>query len=304
MAKIDKNNLEKLLNFIDHIIDQEEDGWFRNELRKKIADKNPIGTSNEEELKTIRSILQIRGKQSVNYDFIKHSLLKEQLIIDNIRMENAALNLDELDEVERFYNFCVNVFYQIENLINFYYYKRFPKIEELLKHFENTIVQENYSFRRSGREKNVGDISMFNKLFAFGRDFFSAEGDFTNYNLENLRKVRNEGLHRCMVIRNNEDINPQLFKFLRYQNFSTIRSLLIKVVDVVREEFKEKTIVLFGEVVNVLPSVVFLKFENGETLQLQNDKYLKRNEVESSNKIKAIYKSKYSQKELVSIDLV
>ena len=71
-----------------------------------------------DDVAAIREALEIRANKSISYDFVKEQRLRDQLIIDNLRMENAALDLKK-DEHERFYIFCINAFYQLENIINY-----------------------------------------------------------------------------------------------------------------------------------------------------------------------------------------
>ena len=71
------------------------------------------------DITAIRSALEIRANSSITYSFVKNQRLRDQLIIDNLRMENAALNLQD-PEADRFYVFCVNAFYQVENIVNYF----------------------------------------------------------------------------------------------------------------------------------------------------------------------------------------
>ena len=66
----------------------------------------------------IRKHLEIRANVSIDYDFIKNDRVKKQLIKDNLRMENIRLNVKK-DELTRFYEFCINAFYQLEELLNY-----------------------------------------------------------------------------------------------------------------------------------------------------------------------------------------
>ena len=113
---------------------------FAKEM-KKIFGKSesssdlPILTSVSSDVSAIRSALEIRATESLKYNFVKVPRLRDQLIIDNLRMENAALNLQE-KESDRFYIFCVNAFYQLENIINYYYHVMFPNVNDLLNEIE------------------------------------------------------------------------------------------------------------------------------------------------------------------------
>ena len=105
---------EKLKVAIDKIVLlTKQNPEFNDELRKRLDLSIPANSFHgniPENIIAIRSALEIRGNYSINYDFVEESRLKDQLLIDNLRMENASLNLKEREET-RFYVFCVNAFY-------------------------------------------------------------------------------------------------------------------------------------------------------------------------------------------------
>ncbi len=219
-----------------------KDAEFASEMRNlfgKMDSASSVSMIKEisDDVSFVRAILNIQAQNSINYDFVSNQLTKNQLIIDNLRMENYALDLESIDETERFYFFCVNAFYQIENIINYYYFYTYPDITELLSNIESHTLSSKYPFVRSGKELTVGDIVIEKKIIAFCDEFFpySVESkDFTLKTLSELRQVRNEGLHRCDVIKT--DKNEKLYAFFKYQNFNSIRGLLEKIVAKVKEE--------------------------------------------------------------------
>lgn len=178
---------------------------FAKEM-KKIFGKSesssdlPILTSVSSDVSAIRSALEIRATESLKYNFVKVPRLRDQLIIDNLRMENAALNLQE-KESDRFYIFCVNAFYQLENIINYYYHVMFPNVNDLLNEIEIATSRdpEEFQFKRKGNEKTVVDITVYYKITAICNSLFTDNLQL-KMTLNNLRKIRNEGEHRCQVI--------------------------------------------------------------------------------------------------------
>lgn len=117
---------EKLKSTIDKIVQlSKQNPEFDAELRKRLeitSSANVVSSqmSIRDDVHAIRETLEIRANNSISYDFILakgNQRLRDQLLIDNLRMENAALNLKE-KELERFYSFCANAFYQIENVVN------------------------------------------------------------------------------------------------------------------------------------------------------------------------------------------
>jgi hypothetical protein len=240
MAKYSKESLEKLLFLIDEICKEEENLWFRNDLLSKLSSNNHTSAGKEifldlkKDTSKIIYFLDINPSCSIDYSFINHKLLRTRLELDNLRMENVRYDLKEKDEMKRLYDFCINAFYQIENLINYYYHEKYPKINDLLNHLEGI---ENIPFKRK-EERNVGDVQIFIKIFAFNKTFYP--DDYTGYNIDSLRLVRNEGLHRCSRIKNIETENKRLHDFLKYATFNSVHSLVNSLAIKVKENLNVK----------------------------------------------------------------
>jgi hypothetical protein len=229
-------NLNATINKIVQLTRQNAE--FDTELRKALGltSSANFGTNNtiSNDVYAIRSALEIRANASISYNFIKEQRVRDQLIIDNLRMENSALNLNE-NEDSRFYSFCVNAFYQIENTLNYFYYKNFYNIDAILENIEDkTIIENKYCFKRKGFEKDVRDISINDKINAFCNTYFPGD-KLLKINCSNLRKVRNEGEHRCMIIKSTNDGNEPLRNFIKYNTINSIRNLLSKIVTSVKE---------------------------------------------------------------------
>lgn len=241
---------KKLKNAIDKIVRlSRENIEFGAELRRRLGADSVTDSGVSDDVRVIREALGIRANNSISYDFIqgeKNQRLRDQLVIDNLRMENAALNLQIEDENERFYVFCVNAFYQIENLVNYYFYSLYPEINSLLDVIEkatagdkNEKTKKDYCFQRTkGKKeyKTVGDIDIVYKLNAVCNILFP--GDSVKITYSQLRKVRNEGAHRCMVIMAEHDESNALYTFFKYNTFNSIRIALIKMVNAIKEVVK------------------------------------------------------------------
>jgi hypothetical protein len=182
----------------------------------------PIKTDTE----AIRRHLSLRGNISIDYEFIKNKIVKEQLEKDNLRMENARFEISKKTELDRFYDFSVNAFYQVEQLINYYYGTKYPLFVDLVGHLETIYYEDKqgnkkYVFKHD-KENLLSEINIASKLNAFTNEFFQK----TNIaiNLSSLRQVRNEGQHRCGIIKNN--IEEPLHKFFKFNTFETVHSLI------------------------------------------------------------------------------
>ena len=99
---------------------------------KKIFAPNAeaLVSNGKKDILAIRSALKICAEPSISYNFVQDQRVKDQLIIDNLRMENVLLD-SKLSEYDKYYAFCVNGLYQIENIINYYLYVKYPDINKL-----------------------------------------------------------------------------------------------------------------------------------------------------------------------------
>lgn len=242
----------------------------------------PILSSVSTDVTAIRSALEIRATESLKYSFVKVPRLRDQLIIDNLRMENAALNLQER-ESDRFYIFCVNAFYQLENIINYYYHVMFPNINSLLTEIERATSTdpEKYKFKRSGTEKNVADIAVYYKITSICNSLFP-ENISLKSTLNNLRKIRNDGEHRCQVLMEKRDESNNLYQFLQSATFNSVRVDLIKVVSAIEEIMQER--VVEGVITTMLASSCFVSYD-GKTEQLPPKLFSKVKHLKGEDKI-------------------
>ena len=267
---------DKLKSTLDKVIRlTQQNAEFGSELRKALQIKSSassvnIGAGITSDVQAIREALEIRANKSIAYDFIQHQRLRDQLIIDNLRMENAALNLQQ-DEKERFYTFCVNAFYQVENIINYYFHETYPKINDLLyivEYYTASEVDNNgksYQFKRNKNrpEQSVADIAIVSKSSALCNILFPGERNYKLL-LSNLRNVRNEGAHRCMVIQSEASGNTHLHNFFRKENFNSIRIALIKLCNAIKEHIGKPIKIenVSAIVVSKLPGACFVEFDD------------------------------------------
>ncbi len=256
---------------------------FGNTVSASVVNINSTIT---EDISAIRSALEIRANASLTYSFVRNQRLRDQLIIDNLRMENAALNLKE-PEADRFYVFCVNAFYQVENILNYFYYTSFPEIDALLKEIEDGTQNEknDFKFRRTGKEQNVGSIPVAHKLNAFFNTYLPEEGSL-KWSIGTLRQVRNEGEHRCDIIRQEKDDNNNLYKFFKSKTFNYVRIDLIKFVNAIEHKLgnPDKKEVLESIIKSKLPSVCYVLLR-GNSVLLPNKLFAKVRHLNNNDEI-------------------
>lgn len=235
-----KQDLISLIQFVTEIANKNMS--FKHELLSSLTgEKSFLDNSTiidiQKNTKKIVHFLEINPEVSIDYSFISHKLLRTRLELDNLRMENVRYELNEKDEMKRLYDFCINAFYQIENLLNYYYFEKFSRIDYLLNHLENI---ESTRFRRKD-EKNIGDVTIATKIFSFNRTHFNQnDNTFDGLNIDNLRLIRNEGLHRCTRIKNIENENKNLHQFIKYATFDsihcTVNNLAVKISQLIKSK--------------------------------------------------------------------
>lgn len=248
--ELDKNQLNRILAFIKIVKDVSGCEDFISELRAIIGNSDEPSVPNQlllgidDNIKDIRRILQIQASPSISYNFIpnNYELLRKQLEIDNLRMEQSILDLQVKSDVERFYNFCIYAFYQIENLVNYYYQLRFPNVLDLIQYLEDK------SQFKHDAQSSIAELPISTKLWVFCTEHFPSiilsgqtnRKDYTGYNIcKVLREIRNEGLHRCHAIFKDEQEASKtaklyLYNFYKWNSVNNVRNLVIKVVDVVK----------------------------------------------------------------------
>lgn len=214
----------------------EQNPEFAEEMQKAFG-KSFVAPMPDAEVKsdiaTIREALGIRANVSIDYDFVSDVRVRDQLIVDNLRMENAALCLSDSyfqrdPDAVRFYNFCVNAFYQVENIVNFYLYKKFPDFEDLLNYIEEkTAPDGSYAYRRIPSHDTLDKIPIANKAAAVCYELMDLNFKIS---VDSLRKLRNEGEHRCVTAIRDRVEDSQAYKFYKYNSFNTVRGIVSSLV--------------------------------------------------------------------------
>jgi hypothetical protein len=291
----DKEKIIEHINRIDQLSRQPGNGWLLDELRKRFGSENrvqnsAISTSIAEDIAFIRFALNIQAKNSVNYNFVSHQRLKAQLDIDNLRMENSALDL-KADEEVRFYNYCVNAFYQIENLLNYYYYVTYPRISDFLREIEICTCQEleKFRFQRKGDETSIGDVSAYYKLNAFcnSTGVSWSEKNTLNY----IRRVRNEGEHRNTVSNTPANGNEKFESFLKEKDRTKVL-LGVKLISNKVAQYIGKPMcdtIVEGTITSMLPAECYFSIAGGSPQRLYDVFFNKTRGLNVNDKIRITF---------------
>lgn len=195
----------------------------KNKIEKIIPESEMNLIPIKSDTEAIRSHLEIRANVSISYDFIFEDRVRKQLIADNKRMENVLLNL-KLNEQERFYNYCVAAFLQIEELVNYYFGLKYSP-EDFFKLISEKNLGKQYN------QKKISEVPISEKIYLFENLFYRNQVDtnapFVYYEsiINLIKDVRNEELHRCNIIEQNniQIMNDYNELLMRIRDFNKSR---------------------------------------------------------------------------------
>ena len=135
----------------------------------------------------------------------------------------------------------------------------------------------------------VSSIPIAHKINPFFNSYLPNERSL-KWSIGTLRQVRNEGEHRCDIIRKEKDDNNNLYKFFKSQTFNSLRGELIKFVNAVEEKIKRpiKNPISIEKIESVikskLPSACYVLFRD-DTVQLPINLFSKIKHLENNDKI-------------------
>lgn len=168
--------------------------------------------------------LQMRYNFLVNlidYTFIDDESVKTVMEKDNRKME-VLLFEKEKDDKDRFISFCTSAFHQIENLLNFYYHKKFPDINGLkkfmwennpafeLKYKKLRKISEEERLKQLNKFKSVRDFDINTLVYLYEKEFYFDKHKSYNKKITLLREIRNDDSHRCTVLeKGNEKVREE-----------------------------------------------------------------------------------------------
>ena len=248
-----KEELDRLLSFIDTLVKQPGNEKFVAGLRALVSETDQPDL--KVELEDIRRILNIRGKQSIDYSFVDDELTRQQLIMDNLRMENAYL--DNSLSIEDMWNeYCSYIHFQVENVLNYYYDNAFPDFDIAQRHIEKFTKGAPKPFIRDATLSNSSQITTYLKTTAFCNDFFPVskiKPNYTSKNLTRIRQVRNEYIHRSTA----NTVRELQEKF----TLGALKIPLVDLVNCIRSQFASKSFV------KVVPAVVESMLAGGATIK-------------------------------------
>ena len=90
-----KENLEKLLVFIEELCKKKENEWFRDRLELIINENDSTIIKTYKNTDRIKEYLSIVPDSSIDYSFIMNKTVRVRLDLDNLRMENVYIDFQK-----------------------------------------------------------------------------------------------------------------------------------------------------------------------------------------------------------------
>ena len=185
-----KEQLNKLLLFIKRLIEEPGNEDFVKGLRK-LLDVPIHGSTDNAKLSDIEKYLGLDYKldsaiPDIDYSFIQEAFVRDQLVSDYREMlrYRYGVRSHKID----FSEYCRYAMLQIEQMLNYYYQKKFSSDEELV-----TFINEN-SFATIEKIDSVKSLSLAVKQSAFSKNLDRKLIDCLDF----AREVRNEQSHRSV----------------------------------------------------------------------------------------------------------
>ncbi len=235
-----KEHLDGLVKLVIEI--SRQDNEFRDSLIKSIgySTYEKDSPENSSDISFFRSVLELRGDPSIDFDFVTHKCTHQQLIMDNLSMENIRLDSREVNHQRKFYKFCTYAIFQIENLLNYYYSTEFRDVLSVREFVSNNYKRsEKFTFDSGKNYSKISDISLAFLSSAFCEKYTNKDMRFSFF-VADMNKVRNENLHRCSITHNLETAMPNFYKVYKSYTFESITENLKGFVAQVRYQLTNK----------------------------------------------------------------
>lgn len=185
-----KEQLEKLLHFIEKLVNEPGNEDFANKLRQMLGVSSSIVTTDNSKLTEIEKYLGLdylldSASPIIDYSFVADDYIREQLIADFREMlrYRYGVRSHKID----FSEYCRYAMMQVEQLINYFYQNEFSSDEEV-----KNYINENVEWAPQENAVSATKLSLAVKLSAFMNGKNKKTLDTLNF----VRDVRNEQSHR------------------------------------------------------------------------------------------------------------
>lgn len=140
-----KENLSRLLDFIDKLVEEDGNEWFKLELQKRMFRTSNVAANDDlilvigNNVDSIHKYLKLDVIPMIDYSAIKDEKVKNQLYRDCLEM--GKYRLGKINDTINFDEFCRYAHYQAEELINYFFFTSYngdmAKIIVNIKNYSN-----------------------------------------------------------------------------------------------------------------------------------------------------------------------
>ena len=137
-----KEQLEKLLHFIERLVNEPGNEDFANKLRQMLCVPSPFVSTDNSKLIEIEKYLGLdylldSASSNIDYSFVADDYIREQLISDFREMlrYRYGVRSHKID----FSEYCRYAMLQVEQLINYFYQNKFSSNEEVKCYINQNI---------------------------------------------------------------------------------------------------------------------------------------------------------------------
>lgn len=212
---VKKENLDRLLTLLPHLLKAEGNEWFKSEVKKIVRES-------EVEVKEGKDTLHVYSELGdqylispalllIDYSDIPDKVVREKLNADCFEMARCRLGRGNHAHTPDFDEYCRHAHLQIEELINYYYQKKFDdNIEEIKK---DILSFNKFALGKIESTKELSWVSFIYKMWAVINKFGLGK-DAKNI-MPKLAKLRNDLSHRTSLTKKKDE---QIFEEYEKKN--------------------------------------------------------------------------------------
>ncbi len=260
----DRQQLLKLINFVDTLCQQPGNEWFRQALQRRLSsnatqpassaspssERSTVCLAIGEKVSRIERYLALdydtdTAQSSIDYSRIAHEATRHALESDNREMQRSRYHLRGHNG-DNFGDYCLYAHFQAEQLLNYYYDL---KGGGDLRQSQDYIARYNQlkaASIKSSYIQAVSGISYLFKLWAFVKEFYpdalsrqetptdwTKQGNFLYNCLSETDAMRNNQCHRGMEPAQSNGAatgNSKYWKKLTYDNVAQALTIMAQLV--------------------------------------------------------------------------
>lgn len=205
---VKKENLDRLLALLPHLLKAEGNEWFRAAVKKIVRESEGETVVAKDTLHSYSEVgdhyLIINPNAwLIDYDDIPDEKVRTQLKVDCFEMARNRLGRGNHAHTPDFDEFCRYAHLQVEELVNYYYHKKFRNvIADMIK---DVTTYNQGAIGKIETVKGLNQIGILYKIWALN-DKLGLGGDSKNI-MTQLCYLRNDLSHRSsMTIKQDERI--------------------------------------------------------------------------------------------------